>query len=71
MAKTRKTKAEKIKSQYRLASFSLQVAETELRRDREDFGYLSSEYVVRDLRKTLIYTVIIVILLVAASRSLA
>lgn len=70
MPKTRKTKEEKIKSQYRLANFSLQVKETEVRKDRQEFGYLSSEYVVRDLSKTLLYTAVIIFLLFLAQRYL-
>ena len=66
MPKARKTKEEKVKSQYRLANFSLQLKETEVRRDKEEFGYLASEYVVRDLGKTFIFTVVILTLLFLA-----
>jgi hypothetical protein len=70
MPKVRKTRDEKIKSQYRLANFSLQVKEAEVRRDKEEFSYLASEYVVRDLSKTILYTAVIVTLLVLAQRYL-
>ena len=44
-----KTREEKIKSSYRLQNFSLKVAEKEAEKDRNEFGYLSSHYVVKDL----------------------
>lgn len=70
MPKQRKTREEKIKSQYRLKDFSLQVKETQARKDKEEFSYLSSEYVVKDLTKTLVFTIIIVILLFVAKKYL-
>jgi len=70
MTKQRKTREEKIRSQYRLENFSLQVKETRERRDKEEFGYLASEYVSRDLMKTLVFTIVIVGLLLFAKKYL-
>jgi hypothetical protein len=70
MPKTKKTREEKIKSQYRLANFSLQVREAETRKDLQEFSYLSSEYVISDLSKTALYTAIIVLLLSVAKKYL-
>ncbi len=65
-----KTREEKIKSAYRLQNFSLKVAEKQVEKDRNEFGYLSSHYVVRDLANTVIYSGIILVLLFAAKRYL-
>jgi hypothetical protein len=62
----KKTKAEKIESGYRLKNFKLASSERTAVKDANEFSYLSSEYVAKDLMKTLIYTVIIVGLLVLA-----
>lgn len=70
MPKTRKTREEKVKSGYRLQNFVLTATERASTRDKEEFGYLASEYVVKDLVKTLIYTVVIVGLLVVAKMKL-
>ena len=71
----KKTRAEKIESGYRLANFKLSThggsalgrAAT---RDASEFGYLSSEYVVKDLTKTFVYTVVVVGLLILAKQYL-
>lgn len=63
-----KTKEEKIKSAYRLQNFRLKVGEKQEERDSNDFGYLSSHYVVGDLTRTLIYSVVIVVLLLVAKK---
>lgn len=68
--KKRKTKEEKIQSGYRLKNFKLAGAERLVAKDVSEFSYLSSEYVVKDLIKTMVYTVVIVGLLVLAKRSL-
>lgn len=65
-----KTREEKIKSAYRLQNFSLKVAEKQVEKDRNEFGYLSSHYVVKDLTKTLVYSLIILILLLVARKYL-
>ena len=62
----RKTREEKIKSGYRLQNFKLAAADRTAVKDASEFGYLSSEYVVKDLMKTLVFTAIIVGLLVLA-----
>jgi len=66
MPKKRKTKEEKIKSGYRLEGFKLQVEESQKRRDVQEFGYLSKEYVRKDLTKTVLYTMVVVVLLFVA-----
>lgn len=67
MAK-RKTREEKVKSTYRLQNFKLQVAEVEARKDVQEFGYLSKEYVRKDLTRTVAYSAVIVTLLFLATR---
>lgn len=62
----RKTKEEKIQSGYRLQNFKLNAAARTAAKDANEFSYLSSDYVVKDLIKTLIYTTIIVALLIMA-----
>ena len=59
-----KTREEKVKSAYRLQNFSLKIKEKQIEKDRNEFGYLSSHYVVKDLTKTLLYSLIILVLLV-------
>ncbi len=66
----KKTKAEKIQSGYRLKNFKLAVSERTAVKDASEFSYLSSEYVVKDLSKTLLYTAIILGLLVWAQMRL-
>lgn len=70
MAKTRKTREEKVKSAYRLQNFQLQAEERVAVKDANEFGYLASEYVVADLRKAVIYTTLILLLLWAAKLKL-
>jgi hypothetical protein len=62
----RKTKAEKIESGYRLQNFRINASERTAVKDANEFSYLSSEYVVKDLLKTLLFTVIIIGLLAYA-----
>lgn len=61
-----KTRDEKIQSGYRLQNFKLKAADRHVAKDVSEFSYLSSEYVVKDLTKTFLYTAIIVGLLVYA-----
>lgn len=68
--KIHKTREEKIQSGYRLQNFKLAAGERTVAKDVSEFGYLSSEYVVKDLTRTFIYTVIIVGLLVLAKMRL-
>jgi len=70
MSKVRKTREEKIQSGYRLKNFQLAVSERTAVRDASEFGYLSSEYVLKDLRKTFLYTTLIIGLLVWAQMRL-
>ncbi len=65
-----KTREEKIKSAYRLQNFSLKVAEKQIEKDRNEFGYLSSHYVVKDLTKTLLYSLVVLTLLLLARQYL-
>lgn len=65
-----KTREEKIKSAYRLQNFSLKVAEKQIEKDRNEFGYLASHYVFKDLTKTLLYSFIVLSLLLAARQYL-
>ncbi len=62
----KKTRQEKIKSSYRLQNFRLETSEREETRDRNEFGYLSRDFVVKDLLKTAVYTVLILAILVLA-----
>lgn len=66
MSKARKTKAEKIESGYRLQNFRLQVEKRQEAKDASEFGYLANEYVIKDLTKTGIFTLIILGLLIIA-----
>lgn len=70
MPKSRKTRAEKVASGYRLQNFRLQVEERQQVKDASEFGYLGSEYVVKDLTKTVLYTVVILLLLWVATQRL-
>lgn len=69
--KKRKTREEKIRSGYRLQNFRLKGASIQDRKDVSEFSYLASEYVVKDLSKTLMYTVIILGLLLWVKRFLS
>ena len=66
----KKTREEKIQSGYRLKNFKLAVGERTAVKDASEFGYLSSEYIVKDLSKTLLYTAVILGLLVWAQMRL-
>lgn len=70
MGKVRKTRSEKIASGYRLQNFVLQAKERAAEKDKNEFGYLANEYVVKDLTKTLIYTIVVVALLLIATMKL-
>lgn len=61
-----KTREEKIKSSYRLQNFKLHAAEKQQEKDSNEFGYLSSHYVIGDLVKTFFFSVVILILLFVA-----
>lgn len=65
MART-KTREEKIQSGYRLKNFRIAASERTSAKDVSEFGYLSSKYIVKDLMKTLLYTLVIVGLLILA-----
>ena len=71
MSKVRKTREEKIESGYRLKNFKIVAGERMAVKDANEFGDLSSEYVVKDLSKTLLYTAIILGLLVLARQFLS
>lgn len=66
----KKTREEKVKSAYRLQNFRLQAEERVAVKDASEFGYLSSNYVVKDLTKTGIFTLLILGLLLLAKRYL-
>ena len=66
----KKTRAEKIESGYRLQNFRIAASDRTASKDASEFGYLSSEYVVKDLTKTFLYTAIMVGLLVWAKMRL-
>ena len=66
MPKTRKTKAQKIQSGYRLQNFRLAASERTEVKDANEFAYLSSEYVVKDLSRTFLFTLIVVGILILA-----
>ena len=66
MPKKNKTRAEKIVSGYRLQNFKLAAADRTAVKDANEFGYLSSEYVIKDLMRTLVFTAMIIGLLVMA-----
>ena len=68
MPSKRKTKEEKVKSRYRLQGFRLQESERVERKEQSEFGYLSKEYVRKDLIKTVIYSVVIVGMLLLAKQ---
>ncbi len=67
----RKTREEKVQSGYRLNNFKLAASERTTAKDVSEFGYLSSEYVVKDLMKTFLYTAVIVGLLILAKIKLS
>lgn len=66
----KKTRAEKIESGYRLKNFKIAASERTAVKDANEFGYLSSEYVGKDLTKTFLYTAIIVALLMLAKMNI-
>lgn len=66
----KKTREDKIQSGYRLQNFKLAGADRTAAKDASEFGYLSSEYVIKDLTKTLVFTVVIVGLLILAKMKL-
>ncbi|KKU44888.1 MAG: hypothetical protein UX62_C0046G0015 [Microgenomates group bacterium GW2011_GWA2_46_7] len=70
MSKVRKTREEKIQSGYRLQNFRLAEEARREVKDASEFGYLSSEYVLKDLRKTIIFSLLIMGILVMAKRYL-
>lgn len=65
-----KTKAEKVRSGYRLKNFKLIPTERSAAKDASEFGYLSSEYVKQDLTKTFLFTAIMLGLLMIAKKYL-
>lgn len=60
MPKKNKTRAQKINSSYRLKDFSINVKEVRKRKEVEGFGYLSSEFVRKDLTKTVVLSLLII-----------
>lgn len=66
----RKTKAEKIASGYRLQNFKIDAQARVAVKDANEFGYLSSQFVLKDLSKTFLYTAIILGLLAFAKMKL-
>jgi len=70
MAKKKKTREEKIRSGYRLENFRLKLGETQAKKDVEEFGYLKKDFVKKDLTKTVVFSVLIVVLLIIAKKYL-
>lgn len=70
MPKKKKTREEKVKSSYRLHNFTLEIQDVQARKDVQEFGYLSKEFVRKDLTKTITYSFVIIGLLLAAKRYL-
>ncbi|KKU89136.1 MAG: hypothetical protein UY18_C0003G0023 [Microgenomates group bacterium GW2011_GWF2_47_9] len=70
MAKKRKTKVEKIESQYRLSHFKLDEANQREKKVQDEFAYLSRDYVGKDLLRTTIFSVFIIGLLLLAKKYL-
>jgi len=66
--KKHKTREEKIQSGYRLKNFKLQAETRTVEKDHEEFGYLASKYVVADLTKTAIFSLVIVAMLLIAKK---
>lgn len=71
MAKKQKTKEEKIKTSYRLQNFRIKEGEVQERKDVETFSYLDSKFVVKDLTKTAIVSMIIVGIIFVAKKYLS
>jgi hypothetical protein len=61
-----KTREEKIKSAYRLHDFRLAESDRQVVKDQNEFGYLDSSFVGKDLFKTVLVSVVMVGLIVAA-----
>lgn len=61
MAKKRKTKAEKVASTYRLKSIHIKTEERRKVRDSDVFAYLSSDYVKKDLLRTVGFSTLIIV----------
>jgi len=66
----KKTRAEKIASGYRLQNFRIAESERTMKKDADEFSYLSSKYVLLDLSKTILFTLIILLLLAFAKMKL-
>lgn len=68
MPKKRKTREEKVRTGYRLENFKLREEETRERKDVGEFAYLSKQYVVKDLARTVLYSLVILGLLFLAKQ---
>lgn len=55
-----KTKAEKIKSAYRLDNFKLVGSERAVQKDQAEFAYLDASLVKKDLLKTAIISAVMI-----------
>lgn len=58
--KKRKTREQKAKTQYRLQEFTIKAGKVKDRKDLQAFGYLSSDYIKGDLKKTVAYSFLII-----------
>jgi hypothetical protein len=65
-----KTKAEKAKSAYRLSDFRIKESERAEVKDQKNFGYLDSSYVIKDLRKTVLVSLLMFGLIFVAKQYL-
>ncbi|MEI6690834.1 MAG: hypothetical protein WCL07_03750 [bacterium] len=69
MAKV-KTREEKIKSSYRLANFKITEGAKREEKDIAEFAYLDASFVKKDLFKTIVVSIIMVGIIVAAKKYL-
>lgn len=60
MTKKRKTKSDKIKIQYRLKDITIGDENRRERKSQDSFSYLSSDYIKRDLLRTVGFSVVII-----------
>ena len=69
MAKKRRTKAEKVRSSYKLKDFRVrETRDFETKKDAREFGYLSREYVGGDLKRSVMFSLIIILIEVVIAR---
>lgn len=64
MAKKRKTRSEKIRSSYRLKDFRINEEDSgvKAKKDVREFSYLSREYVEGDLKRSVLFSLVIILI---------